>query len=134
MKHSDKEYVRQAFAQRLREALMEMGYSLNQQKEIGQLFGVSGQAARKWWEGQGLPASTRMKQIADVLGVERSWLQDGEGPMRPVLGKIKSSSLRYGEDMPLSYDEADLIRTYRSLTQPRKTIVRCVSELLLKEE
>lgn len=134
LKRMNKQQVREAFAKRFRLALKEAGYELHQQKEIGELFGISGPAVRKWWEGTALPASTRIKEVADTLGVERAWLQDGEGLMRPVAGKVENPGVRYGQDILLSHEEADLIRAYRSLPPKMKGVARQIISLLQPNE
>ncbi len=87
MGNNDKDKIKQAFAERFRKALKELGYFYNEQKRTERLFGVSGQAVRKWAEGQSMPTPSRMPHVAEVLGVRRAWLQDGEEPMRPMLAK-----------------------------------------------
>lgn len=130
----DKERVREAFAKRLRLALKEAGYDVYQQKEIGELFGVSGQAARKWCDGTALPASTRMKEVADILGVERAWLQDGEGPMRAVAGRVKKSGTTPPiEDMVISSEEAEFVTLFRTLTVKQKKALWSVAVLFDKD-
>ena len=68
MGNDDKDRIRQTFATRFRKALAELGYSPNEQRVMRQIFGVSGQAVRKWAEGEALPTSSRMPQVAAVLG------------------------------------------------------------------
>jgi transcriptional regulator with XRE-family HTH domain len=43
---------------------------------------VSLQAARKWLVGESFPEQENVETIAKWLGVDREWLQFGEGPMR----------------------------------------------------
>lgn len=50
MSENDKEAIRQAFRKRFTRALKELGYLPGQQKQLGELFGVSGQGVQKWAE------------------------------------------------------------------------------------
>lgn len=124
--------VRQAFAARFREALAAMGYSINQQKAMRQLFGVSPQAVRKWAEGQSLPSATRMPEVASVLGVRRAWLQDGEGPINVSKAYVKESKSEYGttDALPITGKELELLQLYRQLSlQQRKLIQQLMKQL-----
>jgi len=134
MNTPQKDKVRQLFAERFRQALIELGYSPNNQKAIGNLFGVSGQAARKWAEGSALPTSARLPHIAEVLGVRRAWLMDGEGPMHPTTFKV-SEKAPYAKDrsdteMSVSVEEIKLIHEYRSLTVKQREAIRYFVALL----
>ena len=130
----DKERVRQAFAGRFRKALMELGVSPNEQTRLQKLFGVSGQAARKWVEGQATPTTARMPEVARILGVRRGWLQDGEEPMRPAVGTAdETGSHRKGhQEMGLSGDEARLLAVYRTLTPELRSALKAVITSLAK--
>jgi transcriptional regulator with XRE-family HTH domain len=123
---NDKDKVYMAFTQRFRQALLELGYSHREQKRLGELFGVSGQAVRKWAEGEALPTSARMQQVAAILGVRRAWLQDGEGTMRPVVARVEgagiSKSGELGEEM-LNKVEVDLVRAFRKLNAGQQKAV-----------
>ncbi len=130
MIHDYKSRVLDAFARRFRQALAEMGHSLNKQKLMRQLFGVSGQAVRKWADGQAMPTSSRIPQVARVLGVNRAWLQDGEGPMRPVVGKVTGEGDTYdteaGRDLFLTSEEANLLSMYRRLDDEQRAAIRVI--------
>ncbi|MEW8077976.1 MAG: hypothetical protein AB2748_02460 [Candidatus Thiodiazotropha endolucinida] len=133
MRNNEKDKIRQEFAVRFRKALKELGFSPNQQSELQELFGVSGQAVRKWAEGQSLPTTSRMPHVATVLGVRRAWLQDGELPMRPtvVLVKGKSNTDTPEEEFSISGEEVKLLHLFRDLTQKeRKTIIEVVTLLV----
>lgn len=105
------EKVRQDFAARFRKALKELGYSPSEQARLQRLFGVSGQAVRKWAEGLSMPSSSRLPAVAQTLGVRRAWLQDGEGPMRPTTGAGPEMT----EGMSLTEREVKLIIGFRKL-------------------
>ncbi len=136
MRNAEKEQTRNAFATRFRKALTELGYSPTAQQEVGKLFGVSGQAARKWAEGQAMPTPSRMPHVAGVLGVRRAWLQDGEEPMRPlVAGKSsdKRKTTKSGQELAVSAEEFNVLRMYRLLTRKQREAVRGLLLLLLEK-
>ncbi len=132
------ESFRREFAARLVYALTSLGYEPGRPKELGRLFGVSGQAVRKWLEGAALPNTTRMVVVAEALGVRRAWLQDGEPPMRPQVAEISDAvydlsdggeadgaaagtprgTLRIGDD------EVRLLSAYRLLADTDRQAVR----------
>lgn len=131
--HKDK--VRQAFAERFRKALKELGYYPNNQQALGHLFGVSGQAARKWAYGSALPTAARLPHIAEILGVRRAWLMDGEGSMHPTTFKVaeggpSSKGKSDDSDMSISVEEIRLIQEYRSLTAKQREAIRYFVALL----
>lgn len=116
---SDKEKVRQEFAARFRRALAEAGISPNEQTRLQKLFGVTGQAVRKWADGTSMPTSARLPQVAERLGVRRAWLQDGDGPMRPDGGRPNPAS-RNSDVLSLHPDEVRLITRYRLLGEKER--------------
>ena len=128
---SKKDKTRQAFAARFRQALSELGYSPNEAKRMRQLFGVSGQAVQKWADGVSLPTSARIPEIAEILGVRRAWLQDGEEPQRCSVA-IAEQGENYNDsqsNLVLSTNEAKLLAQYRLLT---KTQQKVIADLLLE--
>jgi transcriptional regulator with XRE-family HTH domain len=127
---NDKEKVRRAFAKRFRQALAELGYSPTEQKRLSTLFGVSGQAVRKWVEGEALPTSSRMPKVAAVLGVRRAWLQDGEGSMRPVVGRVENQGDR-AEEVSLSASEVGLVRVFRKLNLEQQDAIHKLVNLIV---
>ncbi len=127
MRSKHKERAQQEFSARFCKALSNIGYSPSQQNLLGRLFGVSGQAVRKWADGSALPNTARMPHIASVLGVRRAWLQDGEEPMMPDLARVSEPSgrgARRGEEIAISAEEAKMLYTFRALTAAQKDAVR----------
>ena len=128
MEDKEKDQIKQAFAQRFRLALKQAGYAVNQQKDMANLFKVSGQAVHKWADGASMPTSTRMTNIARVLGVRRAWLQDGEAPMRPIAAMISDEKGDYVVDPSpaiwMSEEEAKLIQAYRTLQRQQKKVIQ----------
>jgi len=131
MGDKNKDATRKAFAARFRKSLKELGYSTNEQKALQQLFDVSGQAVRKWIDGESLPTSSRIPHIAETLGVRRAWLQDGEEPMRPVIGNIIGQH-EGNDEISLSAIDANLLRKYRALSPKQRKAVFSIVELLLE--
>lgn len=132
MRSKQKERAQQEFAARFRKALDSMGYSPSQQALLGRLFGVSGQAVRKWTAGEALPHSSRMPYVASVLGVRRAWLQDGEEPMVPEVARVAERRGRHAEEIAVSRDEVTLLYNFRVLTPRQQDAVR--STILLFAE
>jgi len=136
MGNNDKDKIKQAFAERFCKALKELGYSYNEQKKTERLFGVSGQAVRKWAEGQSMPTPSRMPHVAEILGVRRIWLQDGDEPMRPIAGKISNQKGCYekkDQEFALAGEEVNLLHMYRALIPKQKKVVRDIINLLIEK-
>jgi transcriptional regulator with XRE-family HTH domain len=124
-----KQTTRQAFAQRLARALSELGFNGSEQKALGELFSVSGQAVRKWLSGETLPSNARMPHIASKLGVRRAWLMDGEGPMRDIEASVSEETGEY-VSFDLAKDEQEIIRSLRRLPyRHRDAILELVKQL-----
>ncbi|WP_422460284.1 MULTISPECIES: helix-turn-helix domain-containing protein [unclassified Endozoicomonas] len=71
---------RSEFSRRLNEALDNIGFPAKgkgRQMELGKLFGISQHAARKWLEGEAIPHTKRLPDIADKLKVNAEWLLSG---------------------------------------------------------
>lgn len=132
MVDNDKERVLREFSQRFCKALAEIGYLPHQQTALGELFGMSGQAVRRWAEGLAMPTPARMPEVANKLGVRRAWLQDGEEPMRPnsiqstePTGRAKKSLT---EPLMVTSEEIRLITFYRLLTPVlKKSLIEFIS-------
>jgi len=132
--HKDK--IKKAFAERFCLALKQAGYTVNQQKSMAKLFQVSGQAVRKWADAESMPTSARMTDVANILGVRRAWLQDGEAPMRSVVGIISDETAAYQVDSDtqiyLSKDEAVLMQSYRMLALKQKDVVKNIIDVFFE--
>ncbi len=124
--------TRDAFAARLRQALDEAGYSEAQLKELAQIFEVTPQAIRKWLGGDSLPSSTRIAEVASVLGVRRSWLLDGELPARPTRTMVEESGKVYSKQeesiFSISGAEYRLLQNYRELPRHLKDAIETIIE------
>jgi hypothetical protein len=132
--------VRALFASRFRQALADAGYGGSRLSELGLLFGVTGQAVRKWLDEEALPRSSRAGEIASKLGVRRAWLLDGEQPMRLV--RMHSAEpretcarcvLTREEGLSLSVAEYRLLGNYRSLPGNLQQSVTALLEAISRE-
>lgn len=134
MSNNEKDQIRQEFATRFCKALKDLGFSPNQQSEMQVLFGVSGQAVRKWADGQSMPTTSRMPHVATVLGVRRAWLQDGELPMRPTIGRVrgKHDTEPPDEEFSISGKEVELLHLFRALSQKERKAVVDVATLFVE--
>lgn len=87
---------------------------ITDKKELGALLGLTAQAIRKWCEAESIPTAEHAPRLAEVLGVRRAWLLDGELPTRP-LSMAERSTGYAADDASLSPDEFRLIANFRSL-------------------
>jgi len=134
MQNNHKNKARQAFAERFCTALDESGYSTNQLQELQELFSVSSQAVRKWISGQSLPTSARIPKIAELLGVRRAWLQDGELPMRPMMRKVSENGASYLDEETISAEEMELIVNFRSLNLKQRNAIKQTISIFLNKK
>lgn len=77
-----------------------------------------------------------LPHVAQVLGVRRAWLQDGEEPMRPLITEKtidKRRAAKGGQELSASAEEFNLLRMYRLLTRKQREAVRCLLSLLLEK-
>ena len=103
--------TRREFSKRFRQALNEAGHKETQLQELGGLFEVSGQAVRKWLNGEAIPSSSRAPDIALKLGVRRAWALQME---------VRETDGHYAEhttapNFSISADEFRLLNNYRKL-------------------
>ena len=71
-----------AFAKRLNEALDDAKFAAKhdgRQTKLGQEMGVSQKGARKWLEGEAIPETGRLIEIAKRFNVAFEWLATGRG-------------------------------------------------------
>lgn len=105
---------------------------------LGKEFGVSAQAVRKWLSAESLPTTARASLIAERLGVRRSWLLDGEAPMRITGAHIREPGVvtySGGEDsLSISNEEFQLLRAYRLLPRSlQETLNLLVHEITVPQ-
>lgn len=125
------EQTRLAFAERFRQAIEEMGYQFREQTALGGLFGVTGQAVRKWLDGTAMPSRDKMADVASILAVQRAWLEYGEGEMRPKHAISEKHSARYGNDMiELKDHEIGILLAMRRLSEEdREAVERIIKSI-----
>lgn len=85
-------------------------------------------AVRKWAEGQSMPTTARMSHVADVLGVRRAWLQDGEEPMFPETARVEDSKgackAKDFSSFSLNGEEIRLIVRCRTLSLAQRSVLQ----------
>jgi transcriptional regulator with XRE-family HTH domain len=73
---------KRAFSDRLNEALDDIGFpakGAGRQGALGERMGVSQKGARKWLEGEAIPATSRIIDLAQWLNVNFEWLAMARG-------------------------------------------------------
>ncbi|ENH6337831.1 helix-turn-helix transcriptional regulator [Burkholderia vietnamiensis] len=74
---------RQAFSDRLNLVLDEEGLppkGSGRQNQLAKDWGLSQKGVRKWLEGEGVPETTRLIEMAKRYGVSFEWLATGRNP------------------------------------------------------
>src|SRR4051795_12057933 len=64
------------FVMRLRQARVQANMT---QKDLADAFGLSTRAVQEWEQGRIRP-TRHLKKLAEVLGVDQTWLSDGTAP------------------------------------------------------
>ncbi|WP_186061020.1 helix-turn-helix domain-containing protein [Burkholderia gladioli] len=106
----------QAFADRLNLVLDEEGYppkGSGRQNKLAKDWGLSQKGVRKWLEGEGVPETTRLIEMAKRYGVSFEWLATGRdhsslGASRNVVRA--SPQTLPAESESLSGDALELVR------------------------
>lgn len=129
--------MREGFAERFKQALDEAGYGSLHLTELGEMFGVTPQAVRKWKMGEAIPTAQRAPLVAQKLGVRRSWLLDNELPIRVHQVELAEKGHAYssGHDaLSISRTELKLLNDYRNLPQNLRHLVEQLAEVMNKEQ
>jgi transcriptional regulator with XRE-family HTH domain len=124
--------VREGFAERLKLALDEAGYSIRQKKTLGILFSVTPQAVSKWLAGEAMPSAVRARAVAEKLGVRRAWLIDNELPMRSHAADMAETGHDYAakEGFSLSSEEFRVLTKFRKLPKSSRSLVEQLIQIL----
>ncbi|SMN12112.1 hypothetical protein SPBRAN_321 [uncultured Candidatus Thioglobus sp.] len=69
-----KNNAKNIFSQRFKTALKDNNLAHLTYKELGRFFGVTEMAVHKWLNGKGMPAMTRLPEIAKKLSVSVEYL------------------------------------------------------------
>lgn len=87
--------IKQAFAQRLHEAMDAQGYSKRGRARIlSKEFGISDKGAGKWLNGEAIPETSKIPILARFLNINAEWLLSGsstskfENNVVPVTSKL----------------------------------------------
>lgn len=103
--------MKNTLAERLKMARLQAGLS---QKNLGEKVGIS-QAAIQKIENGSAKTSTRLIEIAGVLGVRPEWLSEERGPMRTAMAESSIPSEKewakvdaWDSNTPLSDDEVEV--------------------------
>lgn len=128
--------VREGFAERLKLALEEAGYSIREKKTLGTLFSVTPQAVSKWLAGESLPSATRARSVAEKLGVRRAWLIDNELPMRSHTADMAEAGRGYAaqEGISLSGEEFRVLTNFRKLPKASRSLVEQLVQTLSQSQ
>ena len=117
---------REAFAHRLREALAHVGDDGSSPTRLARAFNrrtpgapVTLHAARKWLNGEAIPAQDKLRVLATWLGVATDWLRYGDG--RPTHYKVRE---------PEQEIDYELLRDIGALTSPHREAVRALVKAL----
>lgn len=82
-KNAEKQLEDQAFSERLNGLLDAREFTpkgKGRQVELGKKYGLTQKAVRKWVEGEGMPETVRMIQLARDFQCNFEWLALGTGP------------------------------------------------------
>jgi transcriptional regulator with XRE-family HTH domain len=124
--------IREGFAERLKLALDEAGYSIREKKNLGLLFSVTPQAVSKWLAGEAMPSAIRARAVAETLGVRRAWLIDNELPMRSHTADMAETGHGYAaqEGFSLSSEEFRVLTNFRKLPKSSRNLVEQLVKVL----
>ncbi|SMN01101.1 hypothetical protein SPONN_2203 [uncultured Candidatus Thioglobus sp.] len=108
IKNDSKQNAKNIFSMRLRNALKDNNLSHLTYKELGRFFDVTDVAAHNWLNGKGMPAMTRLPEIAKKLSVSVEYLMP-----------VKTHQV---EEVYLD-DEQVLLNNYRQLSKTQKQLL-----------
>lgn len=122
---------REAFSQRLREALRRVGDDGSSPTRLAREFNrrypgrpITLHAARKWLHGDALPAQDKVRVLAEWLGMSAEWLRFGDGG-KPALAMRE----RAAPDL-----DFNLAREVAALSQAHQGVVRALVKALRQSE
>jgi hypothetical protein len=117
---------REAFARRLREALARVGDDGSSPTRLARSFNrrtpgapVTLHAARKWLNGEALPAQDKLRVLAAWLGVAAEWLRYGDGRGNHYKAREPGQEIDY-----------ELLREIGALTPTHREAVRALVKAL----
>ncbi|MHB8224388.1 hypothetical protein [Acidithiobacillus sp.] len=118
----DKDRARREFSERLNAALDAIGFpskGKGRQDDLGKAMGVTQKGARKWLEGEALPAEENREKLVQLCRVSYEWLFRGQGPRLSdtIDANTESPVNIVGQSYPA------IRRSLRSPTQESKEIL-----------
>jgi hypothetical protein len=123
---------REAFSRRLKEALERVGDDGGSPTRLAREFNrrtpgapVTLHAARKWLNGEAVPAQDKLRVLADWLGVGADWLRFGEGGDRAAGYRAEEGAA------PVDFD---LARMIGALSPTHREAVRALVKALRRGE
>jgi transcriptional regulator with XRE-family HTH domain len=134
---------REAFAERLRQALKRSPKKVNTAAELALQFNlrhpaepITQQAAQKWLTGQARPTLEKVETLSEWLSVPAQWLLYGKADQRTqgAPGK-KGQKGKSAATIQPTEDELKLLARIRSMPEHRRNLVlEIVEQLSLEHE
>lgn len=122
------------FSKRLLQALRQANLPANSPTRIALEFNlryhgkaVTGQAVRKWIQGEAIPAQDKIKLLASWLGVSAEWLRFGE-TAAVVINGVQQETMPYG---PV---HRSLCNDIALLNHAHQQVVRALVDALFEAE
>jgi len=123
---------REAFAHRLKEALMRIGDDGASPTRLAREFNrrypgapITLHATRKWLNGEALPAQDKLRVLAEWLGLKADWLRFGEAGSRTAIYQASEGG------QPVDFD---LAREIGALSPMHREAVRTLIKALRRGE
>ncbi len=116
IRNNPKQNAKNIFSMRLKNALKDNNLAHLTYKELGKFFAVTEMAVYKWLNGKGLPAMTRLPEVAKKLSVSVEYLL-------PV--KTHKVNEVYLDD------EQVLLNNYRQLSKKQRQLLNNIAKELL---
>lgn len=111
MSDNNKQNAKNIFSQRLKLALKDNNLAYLTYKELGNFFDVTDVAAHNWLNGKGMPAMTRLPEIAKKLSISVEYLLP-----------VKTHRV----DEVYLDDEQQLLNYYRQLSKQQRQLLQSI--------
>ncbi len=116
IKNDAKQNAKNIFSQRLKTALKDNKLQHLTYKELAVFFNVTDMAVHKWLNGKGLPAMTRLPELAKKLSVSVEYLIP-----------VKTHQV----DEVYLDDEQHLLNNYRQLSKHQQQLLQSIAKELV---
>lgn len=113
MNEDAKQIAKEIFSKKLQMAIRDNNLSHLSYKKLGKFFGVTDMAVHSWLNAKGMPAMTRLPEIAKKLSVSVEFLM-------PIKSHIPHQA--YLDD------EQQLMNCYRQLSKQQQDLLRTIAE------